>query len=180
MPAPSESRQHDGAIGLHIVSMTDIEIQGIDSSALARVLDRGIDSGGNPIEPFTDSDGSWPLRCCLVDSQSGDRIAIIAWSPLPWRGAYAETGPIVVHVGHCSGPSVKGRLPPELDAQPMTLRPYGPDHRIAYNKVRHVPGGASLTAHVGELLEDQGIEIVHGRNVTEGCFSFQASRAQRR
>lgn len=156
--------------------MSDIEIRGIDCGALAEVLDCGIDQGGNPIEPFIDRHGGWPLRCCLDDSCAGDKIAIIAWSPFPWKGAYAETGPIVVHAEGCAGSTVSDRLPPELDARPMTLRPYGADHRIAYEKVRHVPEGKSLTAHVRGLLDDPGIEIVHGRNMTGGCFSFQANR----
>ena len=157
--------------------MLNIEITGIDSTALVEVLKRGIDHGGNPVEPFVDSDGGWPLRCCLEDSRAGDEIAIIAWSPFPWKGPYAETGPVVVHTQGCVGSMVRDRLPPGLDTRAMTLRPYGIDHRIAYDMVRHVPEGESLTALVRELLSDPDIEMVHGRNVTGGCFSFEATRS---
>ena len=150
---------------------------GTDPTALRRVLDTGIDHGGNPIEPFTDDDGGWPLRCCLTDSQPGDQIAIIAWSPMPWSGAYAETGPIVVHTAGCTPADPMSRQPTDFDARAMVLRPYGADRRIAYHHVRHVPAGGSLSDLVVELLAHDDIEFVHGRNVTGGCYAFTAERA---
>ncbi len=158
---------------------TAIEIIGIEPRALADALATGVDHGGNPIEPFADPAGGWPLRCCLGDSRPGDEIAIIAWSPFPWRGPYAETGPVVVHARGCPGAETTDRLPDRLDLAPMTLRPYGIDRRIAYDRVRHVPAGGSLMRHVRELLDDPDVELVHGRNVTGGCYSFQARLARR-
>ncbi|MEM9561113.1 MAG: DUF1203 domain-containing protein [Actinomycetota bacterium] len=160
-------------------TMADIEITGLESAALAEALANGVDHGGNAIEPFVDPAGGWPLRCCLADSEPGDEIAIIAWSPFPWRGPYAETGPVVVHTRGCAGSPVRDRLPDQLDTTPMTLRPYGVDRRIAYDRVRHVPAGDSLMHHLRELLDDPDVELVHGRNVRGGCYSFQARLASR-
>lgn len=156
--------------------MAEVAISGVDRAELVKALSEARDHGGNPIEPFVDRDGGWPLRCCLEDSLPGDEIAIIAWSPFSWKGAYAETGPVVVHAGGCGAPKKRDELPPTLDARAMTLRPYGIDHRIAYGKVRHVSSGGSLTEHVRTILDDRQIEMVHGRNVTGGCFSFVAER----
>ena len=144
---------------------------GIDRTELRRVLAAGVDHGGNPIEAFEDETGGWPLRCCLSDSRAGERIAIIAWSPFPWSGPYREVGPIVVPTPDRVDLS---HLPDSLDRAPMVVRPYDHQHRIAYAKVRHVPAGGSLTAVVRELLDDETIDFVHGRNVTGGCFSFEA------
>jgi hypothetical protein len=149
---------------------------GIDRHELDRVLARRTDHGGNPIEPFVDDDGGWPLRCCLADSRPGERVAIIAWSPFPWRGPYAETGPVVVHADGCATPNTFDHLPAELDTRPMVLRPYAHDRRIAYHRVRHVAAGDSLTVHVAALLDHDDVEFVHGRNVTGGCYSFTATR----
>ncbi len=150
---------------------------GIDTAELGRVLASGIDHGGNPIEPFADPDGGWPLRCCLTDSRRDARIAIIAWSPMPWTGPYAEVGPIVVHAGGCDTPTDFERLPSELDVRAMVLRPYGHDRRIAYHCVRQVPAGASSTDQVVELFDEPDVDFVHGRNVTGGCYAFTATRA---
>ena len=151
--------------------------RGIDAGELAAALDAGLDHGGNAIEPFTDDAGGWPLRCCLEDSVAGDQLAIIAWSPFPWKGAYAETGPIVVHAAGCRGPASVDTLPGDFDARPMVLRPYGHDRMIAYHRVRHIAAGDSLAAHVAELLAEDDVDFVHARNVTGGCYAFTATAA---
>ena len=149
---------------------------GIDQSEIQQALDRGVDQGGNPIEPFVDDDGGWPMRCCLTDSLPGDRVAIIAWSPFPWQGPYTEIGPIVVHADGCPPVEPMTSLPESLEARPMTLRPYGPDRRIAYHRVRHVGADESTIGHLAELLEFDDVEFVHGRNVTGGCYAFTVTR----
>jgi hypothetical protein len=163
-----------------------VVFQGIDRRALRAILQSGVDHGGNPIEPVVDEEGDWPLRCCLHDSAPDERIAIIAWSPFPWRGAYAETGPIVVHADGCptlgaddaSTTATRAALPEEFDIRPMTLRPYTADHRIDYARVRHVPAGRSLTIEVTELLSHDDVAEVYGRNATGGCFAFRAVRTE--
>jgi len=173
----SETRQKRDGGGRRISSMitTTPTFTGIDTDELDRVLATGVDHGGNMIDVFDDPDGGWPLRCCLTDSEPGDRIAIIAWSPFDWDGPYRETGPVVVHADGCSGATTDA-LSDDFDSRPMVLRPYGPDHRIAYDLVRHIPEGGSLTHHVSELLNDVRVDMVHGRNVTGGCYSFTARR----
>lgn len=156
--------------------MQELRFTGLDPIVVRDTLAAGVDHAGNPIEPFVDDGGGWPLRCCLGDSEPGDEIAIVAWSPFGWTGAYAETGPVVLHTRGCPGPVSDETLPADLDRRAMTLRPYGRDRRIAYGAVRHVPAGESLTAHLAEMLTDDDIEMVHGRNVTGGCFSFAAER----
>jgi hypothetical protein len=173
--ATADSRSPPRAPIRTVVDMSTI-FAGTDPTERRRVLDAGLDHGGNPIEPFVDEAGGWPLRCCLTDSQPGDRIAILAWSPMPWSGAYAETGPIVVHAEGCDGVGSLPRLPAGMDAKAMVLRPYGHDRRIAYHRVRHVPAGGSLTDLIDELLADDDVDFVHGRNVTGGCYAFTATR----
>lgn len=158
--------------------MSNTVFTGIDRTELQRVLDRGVDDGGNAIEPYVDDVGGWPLRCCLGFSEVGDRMALIAWSPMDWKGVYAETGPVFVHADPCDGPEHDDRLPAQLDAQPMVLRPYTHDNRIAYDYVQHVPEGGSLTDLAGSLLERDDVAFVHGRNVRGGCYSFDARRAE--
>ena len=150
-----------------------ITITGIDTEALRAALDEGFDHGNNPIEPFVDVEGGSPMRCCLRDSAPGDMMAIIAWSPFPWRGPYAELGPIFVHASGCPGEH-EGALPTEMDARPMVLRPYGPDQKIAYHHVRHLTAEESTTTALRELLAKPDVAFVHGRNLTGGCFAFHA------
>jgi hypothetical protein len=150
---------------------------GVDRQQLALVLAAGVDHGGNPIEPFDDPEGGWPLRCCLQDSIADERLAIIAWSPFAWTGPYRETGPIVVHADPCPAPAGEpARLPAALDARPMVLRPYSHDHRIVYELVTHLLVGGSISDQVERLLDHPEVAEVHGRNWTGGCYAFTAHR----
>lgn len=151
---------------------------GVDLEQLRACLDAGVDPAGNPIEPF-EAEGWWSMRCCLTDAAPGERVAIIAWSPFPWDGPYAETGPIVVHADGCPGVEPRTGLPDEIDERAITLRPYGHDRRIAYHRVVTVDAENSVAGAVAEVLAHDDIDFVHGRNVTGGCYAFTASRASR-
>ena len=159
--------------------MHTITYEGIDPAELERVLASGVDHGGNPIEPYIDDEGGMPLRCCMADAVRGDRLAIIAWSPFRWQNAYRETGPIVVHTEGCEPVASLDALPPDMNLRPMILRPYGPDHTIAYHHVRQIPAAEGLGQHVEDLLALDDVELVQGRNPVGGCYAFTASPAAR-
>jgi len=156
--------------------LSQIIFKGVDPIELDAVLQRGVDHGGNSIAPFIDSDGGWPLRCCLRNSQSGDRIAIIAWSPFEWSGPYRETGPVVVHTDGCARTATLDELPADLNRRPMTLRPYGREHTILYDLVTHVPPDDDLTARTTALFANDDVVEVYAKNATGGCFAFVARR----
>jgi hypothetical protein len=154
---------------------TTLRIEAIDPEQLRSLRTSGVDHGGNPVEPFVDHDGGWPLRCCLADSVPGDEIAIVAWSPFPWRGAYAETGPIVVHAHECGGYRGAG-VPAQFLTRRQHLRPYGHDHRIAYEHTAVVEGDGSLPDRLADLVARGDVDFVHVRNTSAGCYSFTARR----
>ena len=116
--------------------MAKINVTGISPDELAGIRERGIDQGGNPVEPFVDADGGWPLRCCLTDSTPGERIAIVAWSPFPWKSPYRELGPIVIHADDCPTPH-DGSFPAQFEDHRQVLPSYGFDRRIAYDHLGH-------------------------------------------
>jgi hypothetical protein len=58
----------------------------------------------------------------------------------------------------------------------MTLRPYGPDRRIAYHRVRHVAADESIEDAAATVLAEDDVDFVHGRNLTGGCYAFTARR----
>jgi hypothetical protein len=155
----------------------ELVIEGVEPSEVARVLASGVDHGGNSVEPFVDDEGGWQLRCCLADSQVGDRITVIAYSPFPWNGPFRETGPIVVHAEGCPGTWQQSAIPHQFDDRAMVLRPYGPDHKIAYDHVRHVSSTDGIADALVELLQHSEVSEVYARNPLAGCFAFTARRA---
>lgn len=148
---------------------------GTDLEQLARLRDRGVDHNGVPVESFVDVDGGWPLRCCLRDSRLQDELAIVAWSPFPWNGAYRSTGPVVIHTRACADPA-DGRFPPQFDERRQVLRAYGTHHRLVYDLNRIVEPAAGLAKAIDEMLLDERVAFVQAYNLLAGCYSFTATR----
>jgi hypothetical protein len=161
--------------GIHV---DGVAVWPANASQLAELRHHGIDHSGNPVVVFADVEGGWPLRCCLRDSTAGDRLAIVAWSPFPWSGPYAEVGPIVIHASDCGGRTATS-LPVQFLTRPQLLRPYGYDRRIAYDDVVIVEGDGSLPDVLVDLLSRDHIDFVLARNLLAGCYSFTAVRRDR-
>ena len=153
-----------------------IQVVGTDPTRLASLRRSGVDLWGNLIEPFVDDEGGWPLRCCLRDSTPGDRLAIVAWCPVPWSGPFVEVGPIVIHHDGCEA-AVLDAVPEQFLGRRQLLRPYAPDHRIAYDHLRLVEADGSLPDALDEILAHPEVAEVVVRNVLAGCYSFRVSRA---
>lgn len=143
---------------------------------LAAMRAAGVDHGGNPIEVIVDADGGWPLRCCLRDSRVGEEVAIVAWRPFEWSGAYAEMGPVVIHADECEGYDA-GTVPPQFESRRQLIRPYTADHRIAYDHIRIVEEDESLADAIDGVLAQPEVHSALVRNVLAGCLSFAAVRS---
>jgi hypothetical protein len=169
------SRRTRGRLRLIIEAMSPHRrIVGLDETQLQELWRTGLDHGGNPIEPFEDTAGGWNLRCCLRDSRRDDELAVVAWSPFPWRTPYAETGPIVVHARPCTARHSGPAVPVEFRSRRQLLRPYGPDRRIAYDHAGIVEADEDLDAAIDRLLARADVAFVHARSVLSGCYSFAA------
>jgi hypothetical protein len=162
-------------VGVHIEG---VDVFAANASQLAELRHQGTDDAGNPVEMFVDGAGGWPLRCCLRDSAIGDRLAVVAWSPFPWSGPYAEVGPIVIHASDCGGRTTTS-LPAQFLTRPQLLRPYGYDRRIAYDDIVIVGGDESLPDVLADLLSRDHIDFVLAGNLRAGCYSFTALRRDR-
>lgn len=153
--------------------MTRINVIGLDPVRLGRLWHTRTDDGGNPVHGFTATEDAMPLRCCLRDADRGEEVAVVAADPYPWRGPYAETGPVFVHARECGGRDGTA-LPPQFLTRPQVLRPYDREHRIAYGRIRTVSGDGSIVDRLHELLAHEDIELVQARNPGPGCYSFTA------
>lgn len=156
------------------MTTTPTRIAGIDPDELAGLRRSGIDHGGNPVHPFTDDGGDWPLRCCLTDSAVGDKLAIVNWSPFPWNGAYRTAGPIVIHADECPTEPAGG-LPPVFEERRQILRAYNQQRTLVYRLGRLVEPGDGLAAAIDAILSDTEVAFVQSYNVVAGCYSFTAT-----
>ena len=62
-----------------------------------------MDEAGNQLTVQVDTEGGSPLRCCLQESDPGERMLLIAYTPPGTRGAYSERGPVFIHAEPCAG-----------------------------------------------------------------------------
>ena len=156
---------------------------GVLPGDLDAIVRTGLDHGGNAVEPFVDG-VDWWLRCCLSHAGPRDRLAIIAYSPFPWRSPYRETGPVVVHADPSDCPGHDGAFPQAFDGVRQVVRAFGTEggrsRTQIYELNRLVEPGDGLEAVVEGVLDDPRVDRVHVHNVLSQCFSFAASRPDRR
>ena len=117
----------------------------------------------------------WQLRCCLADSQVGDRIAVIVWSPFRWDGPFRETGPIwcTSTVARAHGSSL-----PFPSSSTIVRWCCGPTALITRSPTTSSAAwmrGTGMADALGALLHEPRVEV-HGRNPLAGCFVFAARR----
>ena len=71
--------------------------EAIAQARLREIKAAGADEAGNQLTVQVDTEGGSPLRCCLQESDPGERVLLIAYTPTGTRGAYAERGPVLIH-----------------------------------------------------------------------------------
>jgi hypothetical protein len=147
----------------------------IPPAELRQIRAAGVDQAGNRLTVQADATGGSPLRCCLRESDPGERLLLIAYTPPGTRGAYAERGPVFIHAEPCTGYLTPDRYPPGLSHRQQVVRAYDRDGRIADGVL--VNDGEHALAVIGELLGRADVALVHLRNVGYGCYNFAVRRS---
>ncbi|MFN2517487.1 MAG: DUF1203 domain-containing protein [Jatrophihabitantaceae bacterium] len=148
-----------------------LRIGAVPPAELRRIRSEQHDDHGNELIGLLDDAGGAPLRCCLRDSRSGERIALIAYSPFCRPGPYAEVGPIFIHAQECDGYRDQDRYPDAFRTRAQVLRAYRADGTITGGTV--LQRGDSPEQVAAELFADPEVELLHARNVVHGCFMFE-------
>jgi hypothetical protein len=130
--------------------------------------------GSGATRTWIDQEGGHPLRCCLRDSRTGERIALVAVTPEGPRGAYRETGPVFLHGDRCSGPEGAG-YPEEFRRRTQVFRAYDRSGAIVGGTV--VQPGTGQEEAAARLLADPDVAFIQTRNVIFGCYMLTIRRA---
>lgn len=130
----------------------------------------GVDEAGNRLAVQVDTEGGNPLRCCLRESDPGERVLLISYAPPGTRGAYTERGPVFIHAEPCGGYLTPAEYPPGLRHRQQVVRAYDWEGRIADGVL--VNDGQHAMTVIGELLARPDVALVHLRNVGYGCYNF--------
>jgi hypothetical protein len=150
-------------------------VDAIPADRLDDMRRAGVDDAGDPFTPFVnpDPDGA-PLRCCLRDARTGERLALIAYRPDGTAGAYREIGPVFVHADRCDGYRERSAYPEGFRPRDQVFRAYGHDGRI-HDAV--LVRGVDAESAIEKIFVDPDIATVHSRNVLYGCYMFAINRA---
>lgn len=153
--------------------MDDIEYAPIEPRRLDAMGRRGTDETGNPWTAFGAAGGE-PVRCCLRRVEAGERIVLISYSPWTGPHPWAETGPVYVHAERCAGYLGDGRYPALFARDRSMLSPFDATGARVPERVAFVGPDDDHHAAVRDLLAAPGVEVVHVRSATAGCFTFLA------
>jgi hypothetical protein len=139
-------------------------------AALTKIRASGRDDFGHDLRKLVASGGE-PLRCCLRDATSGERLALLSWQPLTEApdSPYAEIGPIFIHAEQCPGAPTSGSYPEGFRERRQLLRSYRADGDMLDYEITE---GADAESAIEKLLADPAAAVIHSRNVLAGCFMF--------
>jgi Protein of unknown function (DUF1203) len=149
-------------------------IDAIPADRLEQMRRTGVDDAGDPFTAFVnpDPDGA-PLRCCLREAKTGERLALVAFRPDGTAGAYREIGPVFVHADPCDGYPERNSYPEGFRPRDQVFRAYGHDGRIHDAVLVH---GPEAEPAIEKLLANPDVATVHSRNVLYGCYMFAINR----
>src|SRR3954463_12592382 len=88
--------------------------EAIPQARLREIKAAGVDDAGNQLTVQVDIEGGSPLRCCLRESDPGERLLLIPHPPPGSCGAYAERVPVFTRAVPCAGYLTPSRYPPGL------------------------------------------------------------------
>jgi hypothetical protein len=153
-----------------------LTFQALPPAELRRIRAVGVDDFGHPLRVTVADGPGMPVRCCLREARSGDRVALISWRPLTDApdNVYAEVGPIFIHAEECGGYHDAHAYPEEFRHRTQVLRSYtaaGDMHGTT------IADGVHAETAIVELLDDPAAVVVHSRNVQAGCYMFAIRRA---
>jgi hypothetical protein len=147
----------------------------IPAAVLHQLRTARVDEAGNRLAEQVDEAGGAPLRCCLRETEPGERVLLIAYAPPGPSGPYFERGPVFIHAAPCDGYRTPGQYPPGLAHRQQVVRAYDHEGRIAGGIL--VGDGEHAMPVIRELLARPEVAFAQLRNVGYGCYNFTVRRA---
>ena len=119
--------------------------------------------------------GYGPCRHCLRDFKVGQEERILfTYDPFHELGVQALPGPVFIHAEECERYSEEGGgFPEDLLARVSTLDVYGEGRKLVAEE--HV-GKEELEARVEDFWKMDGVEYIHVRDRSAGCYDLRLER----
>ena len=170
--APSETRPRSSADPYP----RRMVITGLDPQQLDRLRRDLLDHGGNPVEPFVDESGGWPLRCCtsrarvwVSGSPSSPGTPFLRRAPSPRPDRSCSTWTLAIRLGVPPCPISSTTVASSFARTRPTIGSPTTWSRSSRRTERSKPFSRGY-------MERDDVERVVVRNVMAGCYSFTAVR----
>jgi hypothetical protein len=158
------------------MGMHDFRVIAMDQDVAAGVrTDRVAPDYGHPAHAEVAADPA-PCRVCLDRFEPGaERRLLFTYDPFRDTVDLPLPGPIFIHEGECRPYDADAGFPPALREGRLTFNAYGPDRALVARE--RTEGAREVDAAVQRLLADDGVEYVHVRSTSAGCFLCRLERA---
>jgi hypothetical protein len=118
--------------------------------------------------------GYGPCRHCLRDFKVGEEERILfTYDPFHELGVQALPGPVFVHAAACERYPENAGFPEDLLARVLTLDVYGRGRQLMAEE--HVTR-EELAARVADFWNTDGVEYIHVRDRSAGCYDLRLER----
>jgi Protein of unknown function (DUF1203) len=158
------------------MSMTRYHVIAMDEDVAAGVrATHSAPDYGHPAHAEVAADPA-PCRVCLHRFTPGaERRLLFTYDPFRDTVDLPLPGPIFIHEDECRPYHAAAGLPPTLGDAPLTFNAYGADRTLVARE--RTEGAAAADAAIARLLDDGGVDYVHVRSTTAGCFLCRLERA---
>jgi hypothetical protein len=110
-----------------------------------------------------------PCRVCLGRfAQGEERRLLFTYDPFRDTVDFPLPGPIFIHEDGCPRYDANAGFPPALRDGRLTFNAYGADRTLVARA--RTEGAADVDDAIDRLLDADGVEYVHVRSTTAGCF----------
>jgi hypothetical protein len=117
-----------------------------------------------------------PCRVCLGRFAPGEeRRLLFTYDPFRDTVDLPLPGPIFIHEDGCPRYEADRGFPPALRESRLTFNAYGADRTLAARE--RTEGAGEVDAAIERLLAADGVDYVHVRSTTAGCFLCRLDHA---
>jgi hypothetical protein len=127
---------------------------------------------GTALVPHGD-DGTFPVRCCLTEEHSADRVLLLSIAVPAAESPYTARSPVYIHRDACPGRPPSAQPPEILAARRVSLRAYDERHIITGAAVVE---GPDVEREAAALLEDERAAYVFAHFAGPGCYACRIDR----
>jgi len=129
---------------------------------------------GHPAHTEIAGEGA-PCRHCLQFIAAGsEKATLFTYDAFEGSESLPLPGPVYIHAEECERYPEAGGFPAMLRKSPRTLNGYARGRRLVATE--YVENG-DVDAGIEKLFAHTGVDYIHVRSTTAGCFTFRIERA---